>query len=329
MRDETQGIKNIEMLNLLIDELSAKRPVVLASIYATLGSMPGSLGTRLAIAADGRHEGTIGGGALEYYAMKRAHEMLNPADKEQTPISELSYPKQVTSAMACGGTALVGIWYMQPEAQLLQNLTDLRSAILNNKAIMLREQWGNLTSPTFELLDFEDHQPIWDEDKKTFTEPVYPLPYCYVFGAGHVAHALVPVVANLGFLPVVTDNREEFCTKERFPDAVALHHISYEEVSNHISITVHDYVVVLTHGHAGDLVVLQQVLGPGQPKPAYVGCIGSRKKADMVKARLVKGGADPEAVAALHLPIGLDIKALTPEEIAISIAAQMIMKRRS
>ena len=156
-----------------------------------------------------------------------------------------------------------------------------------------------------------------------YTEPLGRNYRVYIFGGGHVSAALVPVLLPLGFPVTVFDSRPELAVPERFPGAEVLLG-DFNDFSGRLTITEQDYAVVMTPGHEMDLEVLRQVLN----SPAtYVGCIGSRKKTAYVNQKLREEGFSEEDLARIHAPIGLPIQARTPEEIAISIAAELIRHR--
>ena len=147
----------------------------------------------------------------------------------------------------------------------------------------------------------------------------------FVYGAGHVASALVKLLPAIGFSPFVVDDRPEMVTEERLPGAERIVCGPYTDLSALDALPEPgDFAVVLTHGHIADIDVLDQILGCGC---TYVGCIGSRRKAAIAREELVGRGHDREAVDAICLPIGEDIGAETPAEFALAIAAQMVRVR--
>ena len=147
----------------------------------------------------------------------------------------------------------------------------------------------------------------------------------FVYGAGHVASALVKLLPGVGFAPIVVDDRPAMAVVERLPGAARIVCGPYTDLATLDALPgAGDFAVVLTHGHIADIDVLDQILGCGC---AYVGCIGSRRKAAIAREELVHRGHDREAVDAIRLPIGEDIGAETPTEIALAIAAQMVRVR--
>jgi xanthine dehydrogenase accessory factor len=158
-----------------------------------------------------------------------------------------------------------------------------------------------------------------------FVEPVLPIPHAFIFGAGHISKSLSKVATLAGFATVVVDNRESFANKERFPEAVAVHAAEYEEIFPQLQINETSYVIVVTRGHRDDMRVLKLALST----PArYLAMIGSKRKVLNVVRELEKEGVARAAFEKIHAPMGLDIGAISPEEIAISVAAEMIAVRR-
>jgi xanthine dehydrogenase accessory factor len=159
-----------------------------------------------------------------------------------------------------------------------------------------------------------------------FVDPVLPVPHAYIFGAGHISKSLSKVATLAGFATVIIDNRESFANRERFPEAQEVHAAEYEEVFPKLPITENSYVIIVTRGHRDDMRVLKLAIGA----PArYIAMIGSRRKVLNVVRELEKEGLGRAAFERIYAPMGLDIGAISPEEIAISVAAEMIAVRRN
>lgn len=146
----------------------------------------------------------------------------------------------------------------------------------------------------------------------------------FIFGGGHVAQALVPALAAVDFRCVVLEDREDFCRPELFPGAEETRLIQNDDPRAYGDITAEDYVAIMTRGHKDDLAVQAQAL---KTPARYIGVIGSRRKAAAVFAKLREMGYTDADLERITTPIGLDIKAETPAEIAVSIAAQLILLR--
>jgi xanthine dehydrogenase accessory factor len=160
---------------------------------------------------------------------------------------------------------------------------------------------------------------------EVFVEPVLPIPRAYIFGAGHISKSLSKVATLAGFATVVIDDRESFANRERFPEAKEVHAGEYEEVFARLAINENSYIIIVTRGHRDDMRVLKLAVAT----PArYIAMIGSRRKVLNVIRELEKEGIPRAAFERLHAPMGLDIGAVSPEEIAVSVAAEMIAVRR-
>ena len=161
-------------------------------------------------------------------------------------------------------------------------------------------------------------------EMEVFVEPLVPEPPLIVCGAGHVARALVPLARQVGFAPILVDDLDALATRERFPDALEL--IDSFNVRDWKDVPLDDrtYVVIVTRDHAQDQALVEQLIDRDL---AYLGLIGSRRKIELFRQRLEHKGFDPQHFARLHAPIGLDIGAETPEEIAVSIVAELVKTR--
>jgi xanthine dehydrogenase accessory factor len=159
-----------------------------------------------------------------------------------------------------------------------------------------------------------------------FIEPVLPVPRAYIFGAGHISKSLSKIVTLAGFASVVIDDREAFASRERFPEAEEVHAAEYEELFPKLAINETSYLIIVTRGHRDDMRVLKLAIAT----PArYIAMIGSKRKVSGVIRELEKEGVPRAAFERLHAPMGLDIGAVSPEEIAISVTAEMIAVRRN
>ena len=159
-----------------------------------------------------------------------------------------------------------------------------------------------------------------------FVEPVVPQPRLYVFGAGHISKSISKIATLAGFATVIVDNREAFASRDRFPEADEIFAEEYEEVFPKLPIRDTSYLVIVTRGHRDDMRVLRWAVGTNAK---YIAMIGSKRKVIGVVKELEKEGISREAFERTFAPMGLDIGAITPEEIAVSIVAEMIAMRRA
>ncbi|MBE6932884.1 MAG: XdhC family protein [Ruminococcaceae bacterium] len=333
----------ISLFQQMIARLTQGEAVVLCSIIAASGSVPRGAGAKMAVFPDGSFCGTIGGGRVEYCAVQKALEVHNTGCDAQE--SFLLHPNQVQDiGMVCGGEVTVFFQRFDPEnGETISLLRHILSRLQRNCGcwlIMVIEagkvtEFGTWDDETgllgIQCIDEAMLLPHLSGrsvrlagEPVIYIEPLSQRGIVYIFGGGHVGRALCPVLASVGFRVCVVENRPGLCEAERFPGAMAVLRDDCKDILKTIPITKDDYVAIMTPGHADDRNILDQVLWT----PArYIGVIGSRKKIAVTNAWLLERGHDPESLKRVTTPIGLPIQAQTPEEIAISIAAQLIAHR--
>jgi xanthine dehydrogenase accessory factor len=159
-----------------------------------------------------------------------------------------------------------------------------------------------------------------------FVEPVVPQPRAFIFGAGHISKSLSKVLSIAGFATVIIDDRESFANRERFPEADEIHAGEYEQVFPELAVNESSYLVIVTRGHRDDMRVLRWAVSTNA---RYISMIGSKRKVISVVKELEKDGTPRAAMERIYAPMGFEIGAVSPEEIAISVAAEMIAERRN
>jgi xanthine dehydrogenase accessory factor len=157
-----------------------------------------------------------------------------------------------------------------------------------------------------------------------FVEPFISDPVLYVFGGGHVSSRIVPLASHVGFPTVVIDDRPEFADRLKFPNAKEVRLLEFEHVMENLPVDSSSFLVIVTRGHLHDKHVLAQAL---RTDARYIGMIGSRRKRNIIYEKLLEEGFTKDDLSRVHSPIGLDIGAETPEEIAVSIVSELILKR--
>ena len=170
-------------------------------------------------------------------------------------------------------------------------------------------------------------QLIREVDGVRYVRRFVPAERLIILGGGHVSQALCSVAAMLDFTVVVADDRPDFANRDRFPQAARILCDDFAHAIDALAIGPGDYVCIVTRGHRWDDLCLRRVLQGRQP--TYLGMIGSRRRVSAQLENLATDGFDPARIASVHTPIGLDIGAITPAEIAISICAQLVQRRRS
>lgn len=317
------------------EQLNQKYPMVLVTIISQSGSSPRGLGAQMLVKADESIVGSVGGGALENTCRMFAKDCLT---SRQSIIQKCVLQEHGAHSIGavCGGTVQALMQYIDAASSdwlsLTEQVLDLLQAHQTGWLVLpfdgsvpsLLHGDGSLVSGS---VPDETALPRQGRCLKTETRFYLPLPVterAIVFGGGHCAQALVPVLTAIGFRVTVFDNRPEYTTGSLFPDAEALIYGEYGHIAEHLTLLPSDFVVVMSHGHLHDLEILTQVL---QNPPCYVGAMGSRRKNAFINEQLHKAGISKEVIGQIHSPIGTAIKAVTPAEIAISIAGEMIYER--
>ena len=323
------------MLKTMKTHLSSGEALVLVTVIASSGATPRGAGARMLIGKSGRLCGTIGGGAVEYRSQQISAQVLT----EGTSLGHdftLTKDDVQNLGMICGGACNVYFHYLPAvDAHTITLCDTAEEQFKKGTDLWLLTEIGEdgrmgLYAPDLGLWGIRAPQELRlsrhpERIGNLFAEQINTSGKVYVFGGGHVAQELVPVLAHVGFRCVVMDDRPEFTKKELFPGAEDVILGDLQKISDYMTIGENDYVCVMTRGHAYDTVVQAQVL---RRRPAYCGVIGSAMKAAGVRKTLKEEyGLGDEELDLVTTPIGLNIKGETPAEIAISIAAQMILRR--
>jgi xanthine dehydrogenase accessory factor len=184
-------------------------------------------------------------------------------------------------------------------------------------------------TPQRSLYEFRDPESgdvgVCGGEMEVYVESIQPESRLIVIGVGHVGKAIAFLASWLGFTVIVADDRPDFATPEVVPRANAHHTCSMGELPELLGITENDYLVLTTRGVTLDVEGLPGILAT---RAAYIGVIGSKRRWETTVEALIDAGVKPEALNRVHSPIGLEIHAESPEEIAISVMAEIIMKRR-
>ena len=322
---------------------------VLATIINQLGSAPRMAGAKMIVASDGHIVETIGGGLLEAEVMKTAADVFETSGT-QVKTFDLSGVKVDSMDMVCGGEVEILLEFIAANARnkkLFKELNDIiqegkkgylvtcvgkgdkteRCIVLDGVAVE-----GDFPFPLSWLDRIKKEAvgarsailvPI--EDKRFFIESIFATGTVYIFGAGHVSQQVAHLTSMTHFRTVVLDDRAEFANFERFPTADDIRvPASLDTAFTDLAIDRDSYIVIVTRGHRHDKTVLQQALGT---EAGYIGMIGSKGKRDAVYKALMDDGFTRADLERVHSPIGLKIGGDTPEEIAVSIVAELIKER--
>jgi xanthine dehydrogenase accessory factor len=228
-----------------------------------------------------------------------------------------STPREVGAKMVVGKDGLIAgtIGGGITEAKVIE---EIKQALKEGKGKLLTY---HLTKEQAAL----DEGAICGGEMKVFIDILQPKEEVLIFGAGHIAACVSKLAKTVGFKVTIIDDRKEFANQDRFPEADEIVAEETEKALNHLKINPSTYIIVLTRGHLKDEEVLGSVI---KSNAAYIGMIGSRKKNATVFQHLEEQGISQDELVKVLAPIGIDIKAQTPEEIAVSIVAEIIQVRR-
>ncbi|MBS5522189.1 MAG: XdhC family protein [Clostridiales bacterium] len=332
-----------EQINIALKE---GRNFVLVSIISSTGSTPRGDGAKMAVFENGQTLGTIGGGAVEYVSTKAALEGFSKR-ASWSRVFSLTPGDKAELGMVCGGRVEVCFLYIDAGnerfgrmiGRILAAYKENLDTWLVTKLVDKAAEDMGIYDPIHGLQFLKERPKLpdgWEErlfkrvpvllegNPSWFGEPLTRSGYTYIFGGGHVAQALVPVISNLEFKTIVYEDRKEFCNAKLFPGVHKVIYGEFLKISEEITLTGRDFVIIMTRGHQCDYEVLTQIL---KCPVAYIGVIGSRNKIARTKERLLDDGFSLKDIERVHWPIGLPVKAKTPAEIAISIAAELILCR--
>jgi xanthine dehydrogenase accessory factor len=331
-----------ELWSAAADVVAAGEPAALATVARKRGSLPLADDAKMLVTRSGRRLGTVGGGCVEADVARQALETLatgTPAIVRHTLNADLAGDL----GLSCGGTVELFLEPLPPLPALAGLCRAVADAITGRHLVTVLTglDWtggprklaraGDDTWPvgewqgTLPPARAERRTAFVEAESSLFIEPIPRTPRVVVFGAGHVGAEIARVAAGAGFSVTVVDDRAEFADARRLPWAAEVIARDFPVVLEELRLDGDDYVISATRGHAMDATVIQQTAGSAA---AYVGMLGSRRKWTVVRAALETAGVPPGALDRVRCPIGEDIGADTPAEIAISIVAELIRMRR-
>ena len=313
---------------------------IVATVVNKVGAAPREEGAKMFIGEEGRVAGTIGGGRLEAEVEQNA--LADMGRKDGNLLGFRMNAREVADdGMLCGGDVDVLLEpvlgnhrdvyekvgeYLQKGARAII-VTRFGRGFLQ-KALVDRHGgiWGDPmdVGEVAKLRDFWNEKKVRMVDAATVVEPLSALPHLYIFGAGHVSQYLATVAKIVDFNVTVIDDREEFANPGRFPGADRVMAADFRKVFDKLEFTGTEYVVIVTRGHAHDAVVLEETV---QRPTRYIGMIGSKRKVGIIFDHLRDKGVNEDTLRSVYAPIGIDINSETPQEIAISIVAELIRVR--
>ncbi len=331
--------------------------VVVATVVRTKGSTPQKPGAKLLVRKDGSGVGTLGGGCVEGDIWYAAQQLLKSGGDVEYREYALNEELAAEDGLVCGGTMYFLIDPIYRPEEYLPYAQEIDSAYKGGTPVsiasLIKPAEGSDTSIGAKLfihengategtlgsteLDREAVKKAYglmvhgrneyvtsEHGAEYFVEAYTTPPQLVVCGGGHVSKAIAPLAKSLGFRLFVTDDRAEFVSEERFPEADERVEATPEEALPKLPINANTFIVIATRGHRYDNVALEAALRtPAQ----YVGLLGSLRKTILIYEDLLRNGVPVERVKEVRSPIGLDVHARTPEEIAVSIMAEALMFR--
>ena len=340
-----------------VNQLDTGKPCVLATVVRTKGSTPQKAGAMLLVREDGTAVGTLGGGCVEGDIWFAAREILRNEGGPEFKDYYLNEDIAARDGLVCGGTMY---FYLEPFREP-DDFSDIGHELLSaydggepaalatvvrsegdtaqlGAKLLLRSDGsivGSIGTAELDETALEvaarvasvgANEAVTIDDKtELFVEGFTTPPTLVMVGGGHVGKATADLAHRLGYRVYIVDDREDFANPERFPYAQETIVTPYTDWATHLDVNVNSFIVVASRGHWFDDVALESAL---TTRARYIGLLGSRRKTLMIYQRLLQLGIPRERLADVRAPIGLDIGALEPEELAVSIMSEIIMARR-
>jgi len=342
----------------IVKALENKEKLALATLITRVGSAPRAVGAKYLVKGDGTSSGSIGGGCVEAEVWQEAQKVMEKGGGKVLHF-ELTSEQLAEGGLICGGNINI---FLEPIREELLNIykeaARIRqkggAAILatlvsvdgdfpkgEGSKVLMKTSGGKVGSllggVELEKKILKEGKVILREKKpkvlvlssgnrrmEILLEPFFSEPTVYIFGGGHVSEQLAPLVKKVHFKVVVIDDREMFANRERFPEVDEVIVSEFEKCFDQLNIDDSSYIVIVTRGHLYDGFVLQQAL---KTNARYIGMIGSKKKIRTLYDNLMGKGMTKEILDRVYAPIGIDINSETPEEIAVSIVAELIKVR--
>jgi xanthine dehydrogenase accessory factor len=340
------------------EAVEAGRPAAFATVARKRGSLPMASDAKMLVTGDGGRWGTVGGGCTEADVTAQALATLQTG-KPQFVKHTLNADLIGDLALSCGGTVELFVEPLVPSAELArlcravgQGIERRRPATVataidwpNGPAKVAEvgdERWAvgagerllplrpspSLTVPERPSPSPSPHRhtaAFVDEQAGAFVEPIVRIPRVTIFGAGHVGAEVAQLAARAGFYVTVVDDRAEFANPERVPAANEIVAEEFRTVLDRLTFDEDDYVIAATRGHSFDAYIIERTAGSGA---GYVGMLGSERKRAVIWRALEAAGVDSRALQRVRSPLGVEIGADTPAEIAVSVVAELVRHRR-
>jgi len=320
-------IKQLKVWSLIVQSLEQNIPVKLLYVLESSGSSPGRQGFFMAVNAHGEMEGSIGGGIMEHKFVEMAKERLREQDPGEQEIKKQIHDKSAAknqSGMICSGEQTILLYYVQKKD--VKHFQNIISSLEQNKSGTLKlSPVGIEFSESIPENDFEFSMK--SEKDWVYKEKIGYKNQLFIIGGGHCALAFSKLMSRMDFYIQVYDERKDLKTMMENEEAHEKHFINdYSELKELIPPGSNHYVVIMTFGYRTDDTALRALV---RKDFKYLGLLGSRSKIEKMFEGYRKEGVNENWLKRIYTPVGLPIKSQTPEEIAISIAAEIIKVKNS
>ncbi len=342
-----------DLINRIKGLLNEDNSFVLTSIISSVGSTPRTAGTKMLVMADGEIFGTIGGGIIEANVINTAKKLFFSKDKNSLIENfKLTDKNKDGMDMICGGELNVLIEFIEPNEKnkklfynafmmlkerrkslLVAELIDFKNEtfkiiryIITDEGVI--EKDSNLPASLIDKIKSNESSSIVTLENRNFIVDTLSISgTVFIFGAGHVSRQLAKLTSMTGFYTIVLDDRKEFANSEKFKTANEIRVLeSFENAFEKLKIDNDSYIVIMTRGHLHDKTVLRKAL---KTDAKYIGMIGSERKRNNIYNDLMNEGFTKNDINRVKSPIGLPIGAETPEEIAVSVIAELIKLKKT
>ncbi len=317
-------MNNTTLWNFILKRFKADSKVVLLIVVESSKSSPGRKGFKMVVSEDAELFGTIGGGIMEKDMIEYSLDLL--FGNETNRIKKLHHSATTNfekSGLICGGYQTIIFSVIdKSKTSLIKSILSSVNKKRNGEFIITPERVDYVESEEIHPASF-----VYSSDEKwEYIENIgFPL-IAYIAGGGHVGLAVSRIMKSIGFYVIVFDHREDVFTVEQNDYADEIIICKYEDIGSKIIESERSYIIIVTPMHAGDKDTLKSVINKNVK---YIGMMGSKRKIKSVFDALRKDGVDEKIFKRVHTPIGIEIEAETPEEIAISIAAEVIKEKNS
>jgi xanthine dehydrogenase accessory factor len=310
----------LQFWNKIAQLINEGQQAMLLYVFTNEGSSPGKQGFKMAVVDNGVMLGSIGGGMMEQKLVELAKTYLKSPEAFIPFVKRQIHSKDVKgdqSGMICSGEQVVGFYKLSAnERSLITTIATAKTGVLTMSEAGIEFQPTHALAHTI-FEQSSENQWLYQEDLRS-------KHIAHIIGAGHVGWALSRTLHQLGFYVHIYDDRQDLYTLDNNEHAHEKHIVDYRAIANHLVLDQYNYVVIVSFGYRADKLVLKQLIHNNY---SFLGMMGSEFKVQQIKGELLEEGVKQADLDQVHAPIGILKHSHTPEEIAVSIAAQLIEVR--